>query len=176
MKERSDYYPCYEKLIRMRLEEQIEESPEYKVLAKRYPHLVESIRLKREIKRLKEKLKFMEKRSARFQVKREIVSVEAKLKRESALKCLYGENKQESIFNIRFTIETSKKHISSSARGVYNVSLKARNDLQKGYTDLRKKLRRLMYRKLPPSVFDLRSLDTAEKGLAVKEWIQKRRK
>ena len=172
MKEIADYYPYYEKLIKMSLEEPIAEAPEYKVLAERYPHLAESIKLKRKIRRLKEKLRSLKERSVRFHIKREISRIETKLKQENIQKRLHGESKQEAIFNISFTIATFKGRISSLASSAHNT-------LWKAYMDIRsidRALHRLMYRKLPPSVFDLKSLDTAEKGLAVREWIQKRYK
>lgn len=194
MDERTEYYPYYEKLVRRRLEEPIAEALEYKVFAERYPHIAESLKLKREIKRLKEKLKSLEDRSARCRTKREIIRTKAKLKRESVLKRLHRENKQESIFNIRFTIATSKELIFLVAMRVYNslqkgyISLReeyfnlrknlrlAYMNFRKAYRDSLKALRRLMHRKVPPSVFDLKSLHIAEKGLALREWSQSRHK
>jgi hypothetical protein len=169
MKEKAECYPYYEKLMKMKLEQSVIETAEYKVLAEHYPHLAESIRLKREIGRLKEKLKSEKERSLRFQIKREINVTRTKLKQENMLKRLHGESKQETIFRTHFIINTSKEHISS-------LVMKSRMTLQKKHVSVQKKLRRLMYRKLPPSVFDLKSLDTAEKGLALREWIQKHNK
>ena len=152
VKERENYYPYYDKLIKMSIEEPIAETREYKVLARRYPHLAESIKLKREIKRLKEKLRSLEERSKRSQMNREIIRIETKLKRENIQKRLHGETS--------FTIAS--------------LASNARDALRKAYADIRlvdRSLRRSVYKKLPPSVFDLRSLDTAERGLAVKEWL-----
>ena len=167
VKETKDYYPYYEKLIKMSIEEPIAETPEYKVLAEGYPHLAESIKLKREVKRLKEKLRSLEERSKRSQMNREILRIETKLKRENIQKRLHGESKQEAIFKTSSAIATSKERVSSLASN-------ARDALRKAYADIRsvdRSLRRSMHRKLPPSIFDLRSLDTAERGLAVKEWL-----
>jgi hypothetical protein len=57
MKRKVNYNLICEKLLRMRPEKPVAESPEYKVLAKAYPHLAESIRLKKEMERLKERLR-----------------------------------------------------------------------------------------------------------------------
>lgn len=176
MEEIADYYPYYEKLLRMRLEERIAEAPEFKVLAKRYPHLAESIRLKREIEILKENLKSLKDMSKRFRIKREIISIKAKLKRENILKRLYAENKQEAYLYVRFKISISKERISSLVVKGRIAFRKVYIDLQKGFKSLRKALRELVHSKLPPTVFDLKSLDTAEKGLVVKEWVQKHHK
>lgn len=169
MKEKTECYPYYEKLMKMKLEQSVEETTEYKVLAKRYPHLAESIRLKKEIGRLEKKQKSEKERSSRFQIRREMNATRAKLKKENILKRLHGESKQETIFHIHFIIGTSKEHISS-------LAMSGHMTLRKTYIGLQKKLRRSMYRKLPPSIFDLKSLDTAEKGLALREWIQNRHK
>ncbi len=169
MKEKTECYPHYKKLMKMKPEQSVVETTEYKVLSERYPHLAEVIRLKREIERLKKKLQSEKERSSRFQIKREINVTKAKLKRENILERLHGESKQETFFHVRFIIDTSKEHISS-------LATRGHMTLRKTYTSVHKKLRRSMYRKLPPSVFDLKSLDTAEKGLALREWIQDRYK
>ncbi len=165
MKEKAKCYPYYKKLMKMKLEQSVIETTEYKVLAEHYPHLAESIRLKREMERLKGKLKSEKERSSRFQIKRELNATDAKLKKENLRKRLRGESKQEAVFRRHFIINTSKEHISS-------LVMSSRMTLRKTHRNLRKKLRRFMYRTLPPSVFDLKSLDTAEKGLALREWIQ----
>jgi hypothetical protein len=165
MKEKAEFNLYYEKLMKMKLEQSMVETIEYKVLAEHYPHLVESIRLKREIERLKERLNSEKERSSRFQIKREMNVTRAKLKQENMLKRLHGESKQEAIFRTHFIIGTSKEHISSLVM-----------TLRKAYKSVQKRLRMLMYRRLPPSVFDLKSLDTTEKGLALREWIQNHRK
>ena len=57
MKRKVNYNLIYKKLLRMRPEKPVAESLEYKVLARAYPHLAESIRLKKEMERLKERLR-----------------------------------------------------------------------------------------------------------------------
>ncbi len=165
MKEKAECYPYYKKLMKMKLEQSVIETTEYKALAEHYPHLAESIKLKREMERLKEKLKSEKERSSRFQIKRELNVTGAKLKKENLRKRLRGESKQEAIFRTHFIINTSNERISS-------LATRSRMALRKTHRNIRKKLRRFMYRKLPPSVFDLKSLDTTEKGLALREWIQ----
>lgn len=165
MRKRNAYYPYYEKLMEMSLEEPAEETAEYKILAERYPHLAESIRLRREKRRLKERLRSAANGSTRFQIKREIFRIERKLVQESTQKRLHGETMQEATFKAFSIMATSKRSISSFAGS-------ARNAIAKPYRGLR----RLVLRNLPPTVFDLRSLDTAEKGLAVREWLQERQR
>ena len=161
MKEEAECYPYYEKLMKMKLEQPVVETTEYKVLAERYPHLAELIRLKRKIERLKKKLKSEKERSLKFQIKREINATKTKIKKENVLKRLHGESKQETIFRIQLVRSLL------ATRG-YRI-------LQKTYIGVQKRAR-ATHRKLPPTLFDLKSLDTAEKGLAVKEWIQNRHK
>jgi hypothetical protein len=157
MKEKAECYPYYERILKMKLEQSVTETTEYKVLAEHYPHLAESIRLKRKIERLKEKLISEKERSSRFQIKREINVTKTKLKQENMLKRLRGESKQETIFRTHFIINASKEHI-------YSLAMKSMH----ACTSAPKKLRRLM----SPSVVDLKSLDTTEKGLALREWVQ----
>jgi len=170
MKKRVDYYPHYEKLTEMKLEELIAESPEYKILAERYPHLAESIKLKMEIKRLKEKRKSLQERSARLKIERRIARTKGKLKLENVHKQLHRENKQEIIFNFKIL----KKKTSSSVRGIYTLSQKAYSGLQKDFHKSRKNLRKVLRKTLPPTIFNVKSLNVAEKGLSVKEWVQER--
>jgi hypothetical protein len=148
MREKTECYPYYKKLMKMRLEQSEVETTEFKLLAKCYPHLAESIRLKREMERLKNKLKDEKERSSRSQMKRKMNAARAKLKQENILKLLHGESKQATIFKIHFTVDAPKEHISSLAKWIH--------------------------KKLPPSVYDLKSLDTKERGLAITEWVQNR--
>lgn len=173
MKKRVDYYPYYEKLIEMRFNELIAEAPEYKILAEHYPHLAESIKLKMEIERLKEKSKSLKDRSARLKIEREIIRSKAKLRLENVLKRLHRENNQEIVFNYRFTIRNLKKKTSSGVRGIYTVSLKEYINFRK---DFHKSLRKVLRKTLPPTIFNLKSLDLAEKGLSVRGWVQERYK
>ena len=170
MKKRVDYYPYYEKLMGMRLEELIEETPEYKILSERYPHLAESIKLKKEMERLKENKNSLQERTARLKIEREIIRTKGKLKRENVHKHLHRENKQEVIFNLKIL----KNKTSSSAREIYTISQKAYSDLQKDFHKSRKNLSKVLHKKLPPTIFNVKSLNVAEKFLSVKEWIQER--
>jgi len=91
------------------------------------------------------------------------------LEREKILKRLFGENKQEKMFNIRFTFENTKEHVSSLNR-TYNTKLRKMHGNLRSFNQ---SINRFLRRKLPPTIFDLGSLDVSEKGLAVREWITK---
>jgi hypothetical protein len=156
----------------MSLEETIEDTPEYKALYEHYPHITKSIRLRREKKRLK-KLNSLDKGSVRLYHKRQMLEIKEHLDREKTFKRLFGENKQEKIFNRRFKFENIKENVSS-----LNSSLNRtfNNTIKKIYGNLRsfnQRKSRLLHRNLLPTLFDLRSLDVNEKGLAVREWIYK---
>lgn len=138
----------------MKLEQSIEKTSEYHIFSKRYPHLAESIKLKRALQRLNNRLKTEKERSFRSQIKREINVTKTKLRKENILKRLYGESKQEAFFHTHFLLDTSKMYFRKAS----------------------KKLRRSMHKNLPPTIFDLRALDTADKALALREWIHERRK
>ena len=172
MKEEEDYYPYYEKLTKMSLEEPIVETPEFRLLAERYPHLAESVRLRREVGRLRERLRSQKEKSTKFRLKRDIQRLETKLKQEDIQKRLHGESKQEALFKVRFGIETSKNRVSSIASRAHNILTKAKTDAR----SVDRVLRRSIRKKLPPTVFDLKSLDTGEKGLSVREWLQQRKR
>ena len=64
----------------MPLEQSTENAAGHKIFAKRYPHIAESIRLKRKMERLKKKLK-TEKRSSKFQINRQMNIIKAKLRK-----------------------------------------------------------------------------------------------
>ena len=57
MKEQMNYYKHYEKFMKMNLEQSIVKTSEYRDFVEIYPHITESIRLKREIERLTKKMK-----------------------------------------------------------------------------------------------------------------------
>ena len=122
-----------------------------------------------EIERLKEKRKSLKDRSAKLKIERKIVRTKTKLKLENVFKHLYRENNQEVIFNYRFTIRNLKKKTSSWVRGIYTGSLKE-------YINFHKSLRKVSRKTLPPTIFNLKSLDLAEKGLSVRGWVQERYK
>lgn len=169
MKDQMNYYKHYEKLMKMKLEESIVKTSEYHSFSEIYPRITESIRLKREIERLTNKLKSEKARSSKFKIKREITITKTKLKKNNLLKRLHGESKQEAIFQRKLKLGTTKMHVTSLAKKGYTT-------LRQATRKLRRKLRRLMHRHLPPSIFNLRELDVAEKGLALREWLQENRK
>lgn len=170
MNKRNDYYSYYKKLIRMSFEETIEDTNDYNALYEGYPHLAESIRLERVKRRLRQERKYLEKRSARLRNKQKINAIGTRLIRENILKRLYGENKKEIMFKIRFKFETSKERVSLLKGMGHTI-------LHKGYLGLRsfdRTIWRLLRRSLPPVIFDLGSLDMTEKGLAVRAWVLRR--
>ena len=145
MKEKIEYYRHYKKFMEMKLEQSMAKTPEYQVFANRYPHIAESIRIKRKIERLKKKLKSEKERTSRFQIKKEINTARIRLR-------MRGARPQDTVFHTHFML-----HACTQA-------------LRKKYIGIQKKLRGI----LPPSIIDLKSLDTVERGLAVREWIQNR--
>jgi len=107
MNKQKDYYYFFKKLTLMSLEEAIENTPEYNALYERYPHITKSIKLRREKERLK-KINSLKKGSARLYNKRQMLEIKEHLEREKIFKRLYGENKQEKMFNRRLTFENTK--------------------------------------------------------------------
>lgn len=169
MKEQMNYYEHYKKFMRMGLAQSIVKTSEYSSFSKKYPYITESIRLKREITRLTNKLKSEKVRSSRFRIKRELNVNKTKLRKNNLFKRLHGENKQESVFERKLKSATTKMRVKVLTKKSYTT-------LRQASRKLRGKLRRSMHRNLPPSVFNLRELDVAEKGLALREWIQERQK
>lgn len=168
MNKQKDYYYFFKKLTLMSLEEAIEDTPEYNALYERYPHITKSIKLRREKERLK-KINSLKKGFARLYNKRQMLEIKEHLEREKIFKRLFGENKQEKMFSIRLTFENTKERVSSLNRTL-NTTIK------KIYGNLRlfnQRKSRLLHRNRLPTLFDLRSLDVNEKGLAVREWIYK---
>ena len=153
----------------MNLEASIVKTSEYHSFSEIYPHITESIRLKREIERLTNKLKSEKARSSKFKIKREITITKTKLKKNNLIKRLHGESKQEAIFHRKFKRNTSKMRYSLFAN-------KCRRVLGRPIRNFQRKLRTLMHRNLPPSLFNLRELDVAERGLALRDWLQENRK
>jgi hypothetical protein len=142
----------------MKLERSMVEAAEYRPFCRRYPHLAESIRLKREIERLEKRLKSEKRSPSRLQIKREISVTKAKLRKERILKRIHGETKQEAIFRKRAGINTLKSRITHTLR------------------EFSAHTRRAMHIDLPPSLHNLKSLERAETGLALRDWIQDRHK
>jgi len=160
-----NYYKHYEKLMKMKIEESIVKTSEYHSFSEIYPRITESIRLKREIERLTNKLKSEKARSSKFKIKREITITKTKLKKNNLIKRLHGESKQEAIFQRTMKHNSSKMHVPLFTK-----------KYQKILGQPIRKLRRSMRKNLPPSLFNLRELDAAEKGLALREWLQEKRK
>jgi hypothetical protein len=151
--------------MRMDLEQSIVKTSEYSSFSSRYPYITESIRLEREIKRLTNKLKTEKVRSTKFKIKRKISITQTKLRKNNLLKRIHRENKQEAIFQRKLKHDNTKMRISALTK--------------KGSTALgqiSRRLRRSMHKNLPPTLFSLRELDASEKGLALREWIQEKRK
>jgi len=169
MKEKTDYYPQYKKLLKLKDEKPASETKEFRILAERYPHIAESIRLKDEMRRLKEKLKSVKERATKFQMKKEMSNIKAKLKREGIRKKLHGEHKQERLFHTRFVVDLTKEKLSSMRK-------KSHATLERTHTKVGRRLSTLRQQRLPPSLLDLRSLYLAEKNTALKEWVQNHRK
>lgn len=165
MKDQMNYYKHYEKLMKMKLEESIMKTSEYHSFSEIYPRITESIRLKREIERLTNKLKSEKGISSKFKIKRKISITKTKLRKNNLFKRIHRESKQEAIFQRNLKIGTTKMYVSLFTK--------------KGYTTLGqsiRKLRRSMHKNLPPSLLNLRELDATEKGLALREWLQEKRK
>jgi len=55
------------------------------------------------------------------------------------------------------------------------VAKKYKKVLGQPIRNFQRKLRSTMHKKLPPTLFNLRELDVAEKGLALREWLQENR-
>ena len=169
MKDQMNYYKHYEKLMKMKIEESILKTSEYHSFSEIYPRITESIRLKREIERLTNEYKSEKARSSKFKIKREITITKTKLKKNNLLKRLHGESKQEAIFQRTMKHNSSKMHVPSFAKKYPKIGGQPIRNFQR-------KLRRSLHRNLPPSLFNLRELDVAEKGFALREWLQENRK
>jgi hypothetical protein len=169
MNETNEYYLYYKKLIQLSLEEPVEDVPEYKWLYESYPHIAESIKLRRETKKLKKKIKSSENGSERIQKRIEMFAIKEKLRMANINKNLFGENKLQNRFNRRFKFETSKQK-------TYQLKKRVNATFKNAHIILRskeRKIRRFLRKKLPPIIPNLGSLDISEKCLDVKEWTKK---
>jgi hypothetical protein len=168
-----EYYPYYRKLVSRELTEVVTSTPEYKVLSERYPHLTQILLLKREKRRIEHELRSLKRRSTILQ-KKKINAIEMKLRRENILSRLYGEKKKETRFNLRFKYDARKTRVSSQVRVLTTL---CQNKLRRGRAHFRsfdQALRRSLRKRLPPTLEDPGSMYMAEKGLAVREWINKK--
>ena len=168
MKDQMKHYKHYERIMKMELEQSVIKTSEYQSFSELYPHIAESIRLKRKIERLTNILKSEKYKGSKFKIKREISVTKSKLRKNNLLKRLHGESKQEAIFHRKFKRKTSKMRYSLFMK-------KCRKILGQPIRNFQKKLRRSMHKNLPPTLFNLRELDVAEKGLALREWLQENR-
>ncbi len=154
--------------MQIKFDNSIVKTHEYQIFSEIFPHISESIRLKREIKRLTNKLESEKTRSVKIKIKKEIIIAKTKLRKNNLFKRLHGETKQETNFYRKYKINTLKTRGFSLAEKYYTT-------LEQAITNFRKKLKGFMIRNLPPTIFNLRELDASERGLALREWNQKNR-
>lgn len=167
MKTKIDCYPYYKRLLRIRFEEPIAETQDYQHLARQYPYMAESIRLKLEMQMLKEKAKLAKDRVSKGKTRREVSEIRAKQRRNSILKRLHGENRKDWVYRLNFGFETLRERVLLQI-------LKRYKTLERLRKRLGKRWHRNVQRTVPPSILDLRSLDCVEKDLMLKEWVQNR--
>jgi hypothetical protein len=86
------------------------------------------------------------------------------LRKNNLFKRIHREKKQEAIFKRKMKIGSTKMYVSSFTKKAHTV-----------LSQSIRKLRTLMHKNLPPSLFNLRELDATEKGLALREWLQENR-
>ena len=152
----------------MEIENSLVETFEFKSFSESYPHIAESIRLRRKIERLTNILKSEKNKGSEFKIKREITVTKSKLRKNNLLKRLHGESKKESVFHRKFKRNRSKMRCSLFMK-------KFRTILGRPIRNFQRKLGRSMHKNLPPSLFNLRELDVTEKGLALREWLEEKR-
>ncbi len=167
MKYDKEYYSYYKKLMRIGIGQPINETSEYKILSQHYPHLARCIALKREIHRLNEQFRSDKRIQKRLHVSRDIHILRVSLRKEQSTKKLRGESKIESVFRVILIRDTVREKILS-------FLVKNHDAVLTSYMKMCRMLRNLMRRTLPPSAFELRSLDVREKGEMLIEWVHKR--
>ena len=168
MKDQLKHYKHYERIMKMKVEQSVVETFEYQSFSELYPHIAESIRLRRKIERLTTILKSEKHNGSEFKIKREITVTKSKLRKNNLLKRLHGESKKEAVFNRKFQRNRSKMRYSMLMK-------KFRTLLGRPIRNFQRKLGRSMHKNLPPSLFNLRELDVTEKGLALSEWLEEKR-
>jgi hypothetical protein len=168
VKDQLKYYRHYERIMKMELENSVVETFEFQSFSESYPHIAESIRLKRKIERLTNILKSEKNKGSEFKIKREITVTKSKLRKNNLLKHLLGESKKEAVFHRKFKRNRSKMRYSLLMK-------KFRTILGRPIRNFQRKLGRSMHKNLPPSLFNLRELDVTEKGLALREWLEEKR-
>ncbi len=132
-------------------------------LRRSQPHFAESLRLKEEIKLLKEQLKKEHRLSARLEIKRRMSFAKTSLTRELIYKRLHGEGKKSIVSKVRSAIEPWMKRVQR-----WGAKLEDRSER------IERKLQFSLRINIPPSVFSLSSLYTSEKGSDTKEWVKNR--
>jgi len=168
MEIKADCYRYYKGLMKVELERPIRETDEYKALFEHYPHVAESLNLKKEIDELGRKLKSAKDRKTSFQMKKALNETRKKLRRESMLEQLHGGSKQQAIYHVRFIIE-------SVGESAFSFIRKCREILRGVCANAQRRMCRLVRMRIPPSILDLRSLDLTERGLVLREWVQDHR-
>lgn len=152
MEEKRDYYPFYQRLMKMPPRTAIEQTAEYRILARRDSYLSESIRISKELDRLREKLKFTSEPAARREIHSEIRRLSGEMRRQGIMKQIHGGSKWEASYKRRFILSSVLEKVKT-------------------------KLKELSWEsRLPPSLVDLRSLDSVDRSLALRQWIKRRRK
>lgn len=167
VKSEMKHFNYYEKIVKADLNQQVSETTEYHNFSEVYPHIAESVKLKRNLKRLKQQLKSTEHQGSKFRIKREINLTKSELRKNSLNKRLHGENKQEALFLKQLKRGATKTH--------YSFLIKKRPKKCQSTGTFRLKLKRFMHRKLPPTLLNLREHDVSEKGMILKEWLQEKR-
>jgi hypothetical protein len=168
VKDQLEHYKHYEKIMKMELEQSVVETFEFQSFSESYPHIAESIRLKRKIEKLTNILKSENHKESEFKIKREIAVTKSKLRKNNLHKRLHGESKQEAIFQRKIKRNRSKMRYSLLIKKFQTI-------LGQPIRNFRTKLGRAMHKNLPPSLFNLRELDVTEKGLVLREWLEEKR-
>ncbi len=171
MNDARDSYTFFRKLLRLTREDAIEDTPEYQAFYQRFPHITTSIRLTRERDRLHQQIRSVEKGAARHHLNQDLFEINEQLARENLLKRLHGETRQETRFRIRLALEQTEERVSSLRSSVNRTYRAALNKMSGSRRSANQKINRFLRRTLPPTVFDLGSMDMQEKGLAVREWV-----
>jgi len=169
VKVQTKYFKQYEKIMKMDLEQTIVKTSEYQSFSEFFPHIAESVRLEKKLERLTKLLKSDKNVDSKLRIKREISVTKSKLRKNNLFKRLHGENKPEAIFRRKFKRNQSKMRNSLFAK-------KFRTFFGRPIRNSQRKISKSMHKNLPPSIFNLRELDIAEKGLALREWLQEKRR
>lgn len=160
-------YRNYEKIMKIKIEQPIDQTAEYQSFSDSYPHIAESIKLKREVKNLKNELESEKKLQKKIKIRQKIYATQKKLKKTDLFKRLRGEKKTESLFQKKFKQKNSKKRYSIFVK-------KIEKRVRKTFSKFRKNLRRTLHKKMPPTVFYLKELNVSERGRILREWLKEK--